>query len=539
MSKYSRRDFLKTGSIAAGAALTPHQALAGTIINSLFRQSFAEAANLVSPRYYVNLSMGGGPPRYNFDHWLRPSASDPVVTPAAYAATALKYNSNREWTGWEYKTFDYNGSQVPHIFSTFGTSAEQAFLDSFLVIQGYGSGVDSHGVNALLQQHPLAAAPSISGLLADNTDRFFEAIQYPPRGNSGRFVSKKNIGLNVLSNTPLAQLLAPLSTAGTSAGLRSAQQDLFSNLRSFLNSLGSNSKAMQIARSSIANSYKLLQKTEFNDYAAEYTAAETAYQTAIDQAVQQTYISGINATPAGERIAITSDGASLFRRETFYIAQGKNISEMGQNGTIRQLAASLALAEYCIKNDLVTVFELTAGMIEGLRNDSSSTETFRQGNDCHGTGGMIAFSAFSLFYRGIIAALLLFKQRLQAAGKWNNTIVHLTSEFDRVVSPGGSGHGTQQMVASVFSGAINGGPYVVGNISNKVPRGGEGPQGIAMPIDGYNMKGLPSAIMMASTLSELMAVPSNPWQNFGQPLVKMQPNGTLLYPFGKGKVIVE
>ncbi len=94
------------------------------------------------------------------------------------------------------------------------------------------------------------------------------------------------------------------------------------------------------------------------------------------------------------------------------------------------------------------------------------------------------------------------------------------------------------MISSVFSGVIQNGPYVVGNISTMDRSGNNGgTQGVAVPIANYNIAGVPGPMMMTSTVSELLGVSNNPWKNFSNPLIRLNADGTLALPFGRGKLV--
>ena len=544
----SRRRFLATAAAsAAGATLAPHQALANLLIKSLLRTSQAEASGLISPRYYLNIFLTGGPPRWQFDHWLKTSPAEPDVIPTSYTASAFKWNSTtRQITGFENKTSLYNGVLVPHLFETLGAEGKKALLDSMLVIRGYGSKVDGHGTNANLQVYPLAGAPTISGLVAARSDRSFEAIQFPSRIGFP-FAADKSIGVNGLNSAnPIEELLKPVSNpTNKPRAIRVANKEIFDNLRAQLNTIPDASKAVDIAKSSLNNSYKLLEGN-WGDLTTTWATLLNDYETVIHNACRSMNVPHVNATPEGQPLQAISDESPVYYYEPSgvktMLEKGKNLITMTTNMSIANAAANFALAEFCITNNLASVLEMNLGRTEDLKLDPnaaySASNSFEQGGDMHGTGGYTAAYTMSLYYRGVMAGLLLFRDRLMAAGKWNNTVVQFLSEFDRTsyTGGGGSGHGFQQMISSVISGAITGGPYVVGNIS-KLPQQGEGTQGLGLPIDNYISNEMPTAATMASTVTAILAVDRNPWKNIAPPLVSLNGNGTLNYLYGKGKLI--
>ncbi|RYF50058.1 MAG: twin-arginine translocation signal domain-containing protein [Cytophagaceae bacterium] len=224
----SRRDFLKMTGLAGAAgfaymARSPHELLARTMIRNAFVMGEAAEAQVAPSKAYVNIMMFGGPLRYTFDHWLRASASDPAMMFNSTTGTAFTYNaSTRQVTGTEYRTFNHNGVLIPQLFAALSSSDRNAFMDSFLAIRGYGSGIDGHGQNSSLQMQPLAGAASLSGIVADQSQLSYKSIQTPARGAASKFLSENSVGQSILNgNDPVADLLSPLSAVSTARTLRS------------------------------------------------------------------------------------------------------------------------------------------------------------------------------------------------------------------------------------------------------------------------------------------------------------------------------
>ncbi len=547
MRKNNRRNFLKAAGIVgagAGAAMLPENLLFNALLGDLFTQSTAHAADLLSPRNYINISLGGGPIRYAFDHWLKTAPNEPAMIHSSHNSTGFNYDSAMKVTGSEYKTFEYKGYLVPSFFLGFPTAQRNKFLDSFLMIRGYGTGIDGHGVNSDLQKHPLASAPSITGLMADHSNRTFQAVQYPPMNSP--FSARSSATLNALSgSTPLKSLLSPLTSTKRVRNLSRSMPTAFDDVRRALNSINEPAASVKIAKASLNNTYSLL-KSSLTDFDTQWPLLLAKYQTAIVNAMKDQFIPGLNATEDGSRqisyltnqtdIGFDTGGADGF------INANSNLCALGEFVTASPLAAGLALAEYCIKNKLVSAFEIGAGVgQDGLNLAAGNGKSlFSSSNDNHGGGGHVDFVAKSLYFRGIVAGLLTLQTELEATNDWQNTIVHLVSEFNRTIgrSNGGSGHGTEQMVSSVFSGVFTGGPYVVGNVgtSGDLLKGAP-TQGIALPISNYNVSDRPTPIMMTSTVAELMGVSYNPWRNFQAPLITLS-GGRLTLPFGRGKMSV-
>lgn len=549
MSKMNRRIFVKNGLTSALLGSSFNEAFARALIMNTLRGAVAEAQGVFSQRNYINLQLYGAPSRYQFDHWLRTNTDDPALLPAIMNSTAFTYNStNRLVTGAEARLFSHNGVLVPHIFSTLSDADKNAFLDSFLVIRGYGSGVDGHDINSTFQLYPLSSEVSLSGLLADESNRFFQAVQFPTRTKGSAFVSHKSITINSLGQKPLDDLFKPITTASGGRSLRNSNQTLISNIRSLLNQLSGEEKAIKIAKNSLDNAYAIL-NSGVSDLSSTWTSLVADYTAVITNAVRSGSLPGIDATMDGmQSIGAVSDAGSLFKIDRIgglhTITNGKNLLAIATEANIINLAESLAFADCCISNGLVSSVEVLGGDMMGVKFDpdvsNSSTNLFQFGMDHHQTGPYAVIYLMSRYYKGLMAGLIFLRQKLIASGKWDNTVIHIVSEFDRTIRSNntGSDHGFNQMISSVFSGVIRGGPYVVGNIKLAPPSTTTvGTQGVAAPIQNYNQSGRPTPIMMASTVSQLLGVSRNPWQNIALPLIQLNGDGTLSLPFGKGKIV--
>ena len=544
----NRRDLLKLMSISGAGASTPMDFLFANIVSQFLYQAQAEAAGTLTSRNYVNANLFGGPIRIQFDHWLRTNADDPPMAFNGLAGTAFTYNSSGQATGMEYRTYNYRGYQVPHLFSTFSSADQDAFLDQFLVVRGYGSGMDGHPFNNAIQTLSLAGAPSISGLFMDKSDKSFQGVQFPNR--IGGFASQKSLSLNKLGSTgnPLNTLLQPIikkASQNYSRDLRDRYSSTISAMRAQLRNIAADSKAGTIASQTMSDAYSMFNRGA-PDITSWWTMNVASYTSVMEAAMRESAIPGITARHDNSgAISVVSDGSSKYRlsglKGDWTFAVGVDLAQCRANMTLANFAEGLALAEYVLTNNLSTVAEIDIGSFDGVWQTptAGAAQSIPQNKDQHTTGAYPIVLYQSLVFRGVIAALLRFKTQLQVAGKWDQTIVQITGDFGRTLraTEDGSDHGFNQMVSSIFSGVIKGGPYVVGNISTKGQNNLNVTQGYGVPIPGYNQKGIPSPIALTSTVYGLTDVDRNPWQNLAAPLVTLNTDGTLLLPYGKGKLV--
>lgn len=535
-----RRDFLIGATSLGASALfpTPIEMLARTLTGSFIKK--AEAAIVGEPRNYVNVMMPGGPSRYVFDHWLRTSPSDPAVIPNPMVATRFLSTQGRA-TGAEYATFDFNGVLVPHMFSHSVASGDGSqrpltdLLKNALVIRGYGSGLDGHPFNAQQQQAPVGGISSIAGCAADHSTKYFAAVQWPNRAEYQAYTSTEGKALNKISGlTPLSTLMEGFGPAAAPAArqLRERNQAAFERAAGVLNSYANsqNFGAGQL-KTNVDNTLALLKKgvKGIDEY---WAPALERYRTVIINSMRASGLVGITDA------ALISDESVLWNVGTdagtnFLV--GKDFDLRTAISTMTPaafMAEGFALTEYILKEGLATSVEIWAPQIPNvtlLRAGSATPGTFNVAHDMHETGAMTSLLICTAFFRGLAAAILELSRQLGDSG-WSNTVVQVMGDFSRSARTNGSGsdHGFNQMVTSVYSGAITQGPYVVGNIRRSGLNDSTfiGTQGVASSIEGYNQKGMPTPTMAASTVTALLNVEKNPFENIAAPLVKLE-NGQL------------
>lgn len=538
--KINRRLFL-TGGLTLGASVlvpAPIEKLMNVMADGFIQKARADALGLLGSRNYVNLLLAGAPLRYGFDHWMRTNSSDPTMVSNPMVATALT-SSNGRVTGTEYKTFDYKGVLVPHMFShnVYSSKGERPLtdlLDNMMVIRGYGTGMDGHPTNATVQMAPLGGASSIAGLAADFSNKNFQAIQWPDRGAYGNFNSATGKAMNKLNgDKPVVNLLegfAPVAADRVKASeLLKRQQSALElaqvRLQRYIKSDAPGSK---ILASNMGNASALLKKGVGN-IDGYWSEAAARYKTLIEKSMRMSGLPGLSDT------AIISDTKSSIWN--MHVGEGNiGLSHIGDLRDVigtrtmaNNMAESFALTEYVLKQGLATSIELlidSIGTVQ-LNTDGSGLKNYSLINDMHSSGAVGALVMTTTFYRGVAAAILELADQLRATkiyngnDLWSETVFQITSEFSRSARTDGSGsdHGFNQMVTSVFSGIITS-PLVVGNIKqeNHDPSN-IGTQGIAVPIDNYNQTGPPTPAMAASAVAGLLRVPKNPFENVASPLV--------------------
>lgn len=553
----TRRGFIAGSALAGATALVPTslERFLSTLTTGFISKAQAEASGNEGARNYINILMIGGPLRYTFDHWMRTNSSDPQLEYNPMVSTRFT-SSNGRVVGTENSVFEYNGVLVPHMFSqsvttSIGEKALTNLLNNMLVIRGYGSGFDGHPFNAVAQQSPVGGVSSVMGLAADYSTKTFEAVEWPDRSIFGNYNSSKGKALNKLfGSTPVHSLLEGFGGPGggrvKGRDLKGRNQEAYDLAQARLRAYAqSDFNGASVLAKNLSNATELMKKG-IGNIDGYWSQAVARYQSVIETSMRQQGLVGIND------VALISDQGDYWR---VFVGDG-SVKVVSANSDLRDsiktmsspssLAEGLALAEYVLKEGLVSTLNLQMGDPTGLIIKDASTGvdgTYVVAKDMHETGAIPGLLITTAYYRGLCAGIMelaeqLKKTSINGVDLWSETVIQVISEFDRSARASGSGsdHGFNQMVTSVFSGAIQQGPFVVGNIYRGGHGGGyTGTQGIAAPIEGYNQSGKPSPVMAASTVAALLRVPKNPYENLAAPLVRL--NGTQLEILKAAKIV--
>lgn len=544
----NRRHFLISSASAVGYIQMTKLALLESMISGIVNRAEAQALESASPRNYINLLMPGGQIRFVFDQWVKTESSETIIA-NPMVATALDSDMTKV-TGPLYRTFEYKGLHLPHMFdfnvnTSQGSNPLTSLADNMLVIRGYGSGVDGHVGNNIKQMAPLAGASTIAGLSADYANKKFGAVRWPDRGDNGTFFSSHGKSLNIVSDSDnifrslMNSFIQDKNLSTNSLSLKHA--DLMTKAREKLNAYAkSDAVGSKIVSDNLKKSMELLSEG-VGDIDAEWNEMYNRYNNLINGAARQLFLDtkGLNQNlqfiPTNDpawKWGVSDEGVytrnvpTQFIKETTYLQPS--------------IPMGFALAEFLIKRDYTNTLEIGdygTMLYDSLTykenpNSNSQSVVYR---DSHGTGAISSVIISTAFFRGIAAGILELSQKL-GTEKWANTVLQLSSEFTRTPRTDGSGsdHGFNQMVTSVFSGAIKK-PMVVGNIEKTFS--GMGTHGYRAPIPGYNQPGDPTVTMAASTVAALLKVPANPFANTAAPLVQ-EKNGVIEYSsFGKGKIV--
>jgi hypothetical protein len=522
-------------------------------------------------RNYVNVWAAGAPCRYGFDHWMATGGESIIANPMV--ATSLKASGgNYVESAYTNSCTAANGLKVPDFFNhsvtlSSGPKPLKDLLNNMMVIRGYGTGSDGHTSNAILQTYPLSGAASLDGAIADSSNLALSTVSYPNRGLV--FSSKKGKGVSVVGGLkPVHYLMQAFSDLSNpkARDLVKRHDQLISAFRSRLRSLSEQRGPASTALSSDVDHAQRLMREGLAELDGFWEPAVKRYQSIIDGAVRTLDLPGLSDKPILFQRANVPNfkqfSLAVFYYEgnatsELYLPQdGTDLRTMLASATMKSWAEGLAMTEFLIRKGWCKSIDLMLPPVEELQlasntfTDSAFTTPApmnRTGrcysyHDMHASGAVTMLLITTALFRGFSAGIMELANQLKtvksgSTDAWQNTIVHLTGDFGRSARSEGSGsdHGFNQMVTSVYSGAING-PICVGNISREGAGAGyDGTQGIRAPIEGYNQP-LPTPLMAASTIAEALRLRvHNPFKNLADPLVK-ETSGKII-GLAKGKVV--
>ena len=568
--KLSRRDMLQLSGMAGFSFhQSLHHSLLDIIVKGLINSAAAEETGTQTGKNYINFAMLGAPLRYHFDHWVRTNPSDPALH--LNLMTATKYtNDHGKWNGLEHGYFNHNGVLVPHLFSqsvnlSSGEKNISELLKHMVVMRGYGTGIDGHPTNYMRQTAPVGGLSSLTGLAAEASSKIFDAVQYPGNNFNGysQYYSKNGKSLTLVDggSNPAHMLLegfsAPPADRRASKNLierNAAAVDLAKQrLATYINSDAAGAKVLA---KNHANALALIKRGTSN-LDSYWPAAIERYRGVINGALRKTGIPGISDIPLifnedvswGNNFTPVTQipkSTSLWRLgggvETVNLNLSFDLRDAVANATFNLLAEGFAFAEFVLKEQLSSSLDILVNIItlNILQLGNTVRNDFNLTTDMHETPAPVATFIMNQYYRALTAAMLelieqLKNTKISNRDIWTDTVFHVTSDFGRSarINCTGSDHGFNQMISSAFAGDVKNGPHVVGNVLTTPTIGC---QGIAAPIENYNQKGMPTPIMMASTVAELLKISPNPFANIAAPLCVYE-NGVLKtkYP---GKLVV-
>jgi hypothetical protein len=553
---FSRRQFMKAGGgLAAGVILDTKMSSAQKLVDLIVKQTMrdAMAGGQALSAKYINISMPGAPPRWQFDQFLQLKSTESVAFNPMVATTYSA--SNGTYQNSKYQTFNYKGTMVPSLWGTNAFNASggarpmSTLLDNIIVFRGYGTGVDGHPTNGIRQTNPVPGAGSISGHMADSSSTLFKALQFPNLGSESGYSSTLGTALTALSYQGkvdyISLLLNPFGTRSETTNinqLRSRYADLVTGAQTTLSALATTDHADFPAVALDQQQALLKIKNGIADLEQAWGPLFTKYAQIVRNNFLDRSTAGLNDKPVLTGQDDGSSGESVwsyFDGTTYFPEANQDVRDWVTNFDYVPIASAFALGEFVVARGLTSAYELQILQPGGISFSSvrtagshSHSPSIRNTNltfDQHVTGIGVGLYLNSCLYRMLAGCLLELTDQLKAAGVYNNTVIHLTQDFGRSPksSGGGQDHGYDSMIASVFTGMQTAGPLVLGNIlasgsNGELPSANyPGCFGFKAPtnVSGTIVSLTPAHV--ASSIAVLLGLPDNPWKNTSAPLLSL------------------
>ena len=476
-----------------------------SITRGLIQEASAQTAT-TPLRNYVCFWMSDGAERVWFDNILNPNGNDDLGDGATVfnyidaVTVGSKYN-------WQYKaTADkVNGKyHLPYLWESMlptsagGTFAMKNLAANMAIIRGVHTGLtfDAHNQNVEKMQMPFPNQ-TILGQIADSSND----VLIPAILNNGRFITHANKPASSIGNTDNASKIfnsLKFSTNNSNpyknaASAKMGVAKLDNVVKSFIASLAPQMpsrkyKAVQVLQDNRSKAVQLLQKG-FAGIEADYTAAFDIYMALIASVMNpdsSRILKGLD-----DKVIRGSNVASLATSFQFWsdlpgFYDSYDLIDGFRQAQCINMAHAFAKAEVYIKHQITNCmqFEISGvSRIAGQHTSNINNETMVKTLtfDVHYTGALMKGVMFSRFYQSFAACLNQFKLKLSGmpgksgANAWNETLISLRSEFNRGShNDRGTDHSIRSCVETFFSGAIQDGPIVAGNISVSANSGTHG-----------------------------------------------------------------
>lgn len=468
-----RRDFLihslqSLGAFGLGASAI--NTLLGSIYNKAFAAAGVDLALNPNGYRYVFVSLAGAPPRWMFDMLTTPNgASDPYVaggfgTGFEISGTSVKAVNQT----FEYKHGVSNEKKLylPPVWGFSPNGAKIKFteiLPHTLFVRGMDMEINNHGVSNARQVAPITGGRSLHGVIADQVGSPVAMVNH---GASSGFAFSSAKGFGAVratgSGNPITALLTPFKSLPNSLEYRS--DALKPVVEQFLDRIDSYAKAHRITDNTLREAHEsadYLMRLNIDQLANDWDPIFKRYNDLITEAIhpKKGEMPGIfdKAIPFD-----TATGKDKFYRydisnPTRLITLNDYRDMVDDRTTKPEIARQFALTEFLLLTGISSTLDLSiAGTVMNNVNLSSTA----RGSiiaDQHGVGIVPSIVTTTLFYRGLLAAMSELVSALKQKNLFDKTIIHISSEFNRIPRADGSGsdHGVSGSSATLISGMFN------------------------------------------------------------------------------------
>ncbi|MBK25015.1 MAG: hypothetical protein CME70_13540 [Halobacteriovorax sp.] len=532
------------------------------LLKSLMKNESQRNFSRFSPqecRNYVQINHYGGPSRWFFDSILKPTDgqpfySNPMIVNHLQSSTPLEFDYKFHKVGninmpylWKFDIPSSDGGEVPMSNLT----------KNMMTVRGvHLEGTLGHPINCAKMVAPAPGGLSIDGLVADLSTSPIPAVTIGNTPVNRAFKSRKStvVRINTDEENYLKYLLDPFYHPDTTSWFED-KEEIKKIVDEAIEALKESKTTNSSLYSDLSKSRQFFNET-IDGFLGEYDQLVKKYKTLIERSLTST-LKGINDKPIpglslplnfkGKHEAIEALGKYVLE-DHFLI--DKDLRNILNGASFLYLAQEFAIAEYVIskglsssvvistKSEMGHFFDNTAKSFaienynivkeyDGVNNTTSfaASKRFTVGNpkslnwslDAHNTGLIPNFITTNQFFYSIATCLnelisSFKKQTLNGKNVFDETLIHLTAEFDRTPNQflNGSGHNEHAHVSSFFSGAIES-HTVLGNIYSEASGDkaedfdDHGTIGNAAPVGSFNGQKI-GISNLSSSISKILRI---------------------------------
>ncbi|MBX3016283.1 MAG: DUF1501 domain-containing protein [Bdellovibrionaceae bacterium] len=466
----ARREFLKLAATSMGAA-GMSASIAEILIGSIYNRAYAATG---AKSFYIHFTMPGGPPRWYFDQVQNPHGvtSDYIkggfgnfIQGGSGVATAIHKNFKFTNGG---KTY-----YLPPVWA-YPRSGDKAvdLLQHTQMFRGVDMQINNHALSNKRQVAPVIGGYSITGRMADASSLPLSSVVAAtrgvgnPAGDAYRSLRSPAAAPAILDKgaNPLQALMRPFRPREKSdlndANWQRAMADALGELDNYAYDIGVRPTAMTNAYDKAID---LITSGKF-DVFKSWSATHKRYQDAVSEAlamasIQRMFTEAVRAD-GSDKFGISSRGVKANSRDLRNLFAG--------SPAINGFADAFALAEIMVTENITSSVVMPLGPISGLSADGRAVQVT---HDQHGFGAVPSVMITSTYYRAMVNCLQELVGQLKKAKVFDETVIHIGSEFSRTPRANGSGsdHGFYGASSTIISGKIS--KFgLIGNIHKKGER---------------------------------------------------------------------
>jgi len=433
---------------------------------------------------YVQLNLYGGPVRWAFDNFLKPTENH------EYIHTRMVGGSFKDSDGdVELRWVKKHGYLVPDFWDLKSKSGleHSNLLENMITIRGVDINVSGHPHGIIKTVRPDSTKPSIQGVISDNSKSPLPSIIFGsnPATRSYHSLKRGGLGVSLDEQNLLEKILSPFVLAEEQSlfGPKNKKEKIMNSVLENLRDVqGKEDKYIKELYGSldlfIDNLEPFLE--EYADYLAKYEKLVKDNIRNFDGlSLEKLKLKTLDEKNLDQFKEEKEWGRYKIDYQTYL--RGDNLQEFLSTADLGFVPHQFACSEFLLKRGLTNSLMLSTpnemgSFLYNCNNQNNVLQrTFTDGKivkakdksitiqmDSHNTGTILQTIASFMFYRGLVPCLDQFKNELKSIpagnGKtlFDKTLIHLSSEFERIPTEfeAGTEHNHRSHTSSFISGSI-------------------------------------------------------------------------------------